>query len=123
MLFRSEGYWGENGRRTIDWSKPSKWNADLLYSYIELINLRKSSDALTNGGIRWVDISKDSIAYLRESKKESILVFISRKGVRKKIDLAPWGYSVAETYFGPKARGKKISINSKDAVSGIWLLK
>lgn len=118
-----EGYWGENGRRTIDWSNPSKWNVDLLYSYIELIDLRRTSHALAHGGIRWIDVSEDCIAYLRESKKESVLVFIARKGVRKTIDLTPYGYSIGETLFGPQAKGKKLSLSSKGAISGIWLLK
>ena len=118
-----EGYWGENGRRTIDWTKPEKWNVDLLYSYIELIDLRRNSHALAHGGIRWIEISADCVAYLRESKKESLLVFIARKGLRKSIDLSRYGYSIDETLFGPKASGKKLTINSKSATSGVWLLR
>jgi alpha-glucosidase len=118
-----EGFWGENGRRTIKWKKPESWNVDLLYSYIELIAIRRSSNALSHGGIRWVDISEDSIAFLRESKKESVLVFVSRKAVRKSIDLSSYGYTISETLFGPQARGKKLAISSKGATSGIWLLK
>ncbi|NDE72051.1 MAG: glycoside hydrolase family 13 protein [Actinobacteria bacterium] len=118
-----EGYWGENGRRTIDWEQPKKWNVDLLYSYIELIDLRRTSHALAHGGLRWVDISEDSIAYLRESKREALLVFISRKGVRKTIDISSYGYSIDETLFGPKLSGKKLNFSSKNAIAGIWRLK
>ena len=134
MLFRSpsvfagdevglEGYWGENGRRTINWEKPKSWNVDLLFSYIELIDLRRNSHALINGGLRWVDVSEDSIAYLRESKKESVLVFVSRKGVRKTLDISKYGYKVDETLFGPEMKGSKIKFSSKDAIAGIWRLK
>ncbi|NDB31626.1 MAG: hypothetical protein EB043_04260, partial [Actinobacteria bacterium] len=118
-----EGYWGENGRRTIPWDRPDRWNVDLLYNYIDLIQLRKTSDALMNGGIRWIDIDKDSVAYLRESKKETLLVFVSRKGVAKNIDISKFGYSITETLFGPEKSGKKLRISSKKAVSGIWRLK
>ncbi|NDI23949.1 MAG: glycoside hydrolase family 13 protein [Actinobacteria bacterium] len=118
-----EGYWGENGRRTIPWDRPDRWNVDLLYNYIDLIQLRKTSDALINGGIRWIDIDKDSVAYLRESKKETLLVFVSRKGVAKNIDISKFGYSITETLFGPEKSGKKLRISSKKAVSGIWRLK
>ena len=118
-----EGYWGENGRRTINWEKPKSWNVDLLFSYIELIDLRRNSHALINGGLRWVDVSEDSIAYLRESKKESVLVFVSRKGVRKTLDISKYGYKVDETLFGPEMKGSKIKFSSKDAIAGIWRLK
>ena len=118
-----EGYWGENGRRTINWDKPSKWSVDLLYSYIELIDLRKRSHALAHGGIRWIHVDADSVAYLRESKKESILIFVSRGTTKASIDLSPYGYSISETLFGPEAKGKKLNLKSKGAVAGIWLLK
>ena len=118
-----EGYWGENGRRTINWEKPKSWNIDLLFSYIELIDLRRNSHALVNGGLRWVDVSEDYIAYLRESKKESVLVFVSRKGVRKTLDISKYGYTVDETLFGPELKGSKLKFSSKEAIAGIWRLK
>ena len=118
-----EGYWGENGRRTIPWDRLDRWNVDLLYNYIDLIKLRKSCDALINGGFRWIEVDKDCVAYLRESKKESILVFVSRRGVNKSIDLSKYGYSIAETLFGPEKSGKKLRISAKKAQSGIWRLK
>ena len=117
-----EGYWGENGRRTINWERPDTWNSELLFDYMELIKLRKSSHALAHGGIRWIDISKDSVAFLRESSKESVLVFASRKGVKKEIDLKPFGYSIKKTLFGPSATGSKLKINSREATGGIWQL-
>jgi alpha-glucosidase len=117
-----EGYWGENGRRTIDWDHPDKWNSELLFDYIELIKIRRASHALACGGIRWIHITKDSLAYLRESKKETVLVYVSRKGVREKIDLSQFGYSIKKTLFGPKASGKTLSINTKNAVGGMWQL-
>jgi alpha-glucosidase len=117
-----EGYWGENGRRTINWERPDTWNSELLFDYMELIKLRKTSHALAHGGIRWIDISKDSVAFLRESSKDSVLVFASRKGVKKEIDLKPFGYSIKKTLFGPSATGSKLKINSREATGGIWQL-
>ena len=117
-----EGYWGENGRRTINWERPDTWNSELLFDYMELIKLRKTSHALAYGGIRWIDISKDSVAFLRESSKDSVLVFASRKGVKKEIDLKPFGYSIKKTLFGPSATGSKLKINSREATGGIWQL-
>ena len=70
-----------------------------------------------------MDVSEDSIAYLRESKRESVLVFVSRKGVRKTLDICKYGYKVDETLFGPELKGSKLKFSSKDAIAGIWRLK
>jgi alpha-glucosidase len=117
-----EGNWGENGRRTIDWDHPEKWNSELLFDYMDLIKIRKESHALAHGGIRWIHVGEDSMAYLRESKKESVLVFVARKGVKERIDLSSYGYSIKKTLFGPQASGKTLAINTKSAVGGMWLL-
>ena len=74
------------------------------------------------GGLRWIIVKDDVVAYLRESKKESILVVVSRKGGRFSIDLAPYGYTIKKTLYGPTQSGKSIQISSRSAVSGIWKL-
>jgi alpha-glucosidase len=117
-----EGAWGEDSRRTIDWDHPEKWNLELQAGFKELISIRKSHDALINGGIRWIHSSENSIAYLRESKKETLLVYISRSAVKEKINLAEYGYSIKKTIYGKDAKGKVLAINSKSATSGIWKL-
>jgi alpha-glucosidase len=117
-----EGYWGENGRRTIVWDRPDTWNSELLYDYMELIKIRKTSHALSHGGIRWIDVSNDSVAFLRESSKETLLVFVSRKGIKKDIDLKPFGYAIKKSIFGPSSKGHVLKIRSSEAVGGIWQL-
>ena len=118
-----EGAWGEDSRRTIDWENPKKWNKKLHEGFKGLIAIRKKHDALINGGLRWIHIAEDSIAYIRESKKESILVFASRSATKAKIDLTPYGYKISKTLYGTEKTGSKFSINSKEATSGIWILK
>jgi alpha-glucosidase len=118
-----EGMWGEDARRTINWDDLSTWDMTLLEEFKKLISIRKERDALINGGLRWVYVSPDAMAFIRESKKESLLVYISRSATSSKINLAPYGYSVAETLFGQRANGSKLNIKSKDATSAIWLLK
>lgn len=115
-----EGEWGEDSRRTIDWEHPKKWDQELFAEFKKLIAVRKESDALCNGGIRWVDVKPNSIAYLRESKKESVLVFVARSAGRYQINLKPYGYTVKKTLYGPAAKSQLISIVSAGAVSGIW---
>lgn len=118
-----EGRWGENGRRTIDWENKNNWNGELLEGYKELIKIRNSSHALRFGGLRWVAIEDDYIAYLRESKRESVLVFVSRRGVNAKLDLSKYGYTVKKRLFGSPQKGRMVKVRSKKATSGIWVLK
>jgi len=118
-----EGSWGEDARRTINWDDRSQWDMEFLPVVKELINLRKSHAALIHGGLRWIAVEDDYIAYIRESKKESILVLVSRSGIKAKIDIAPYGYKVDKVLFGESANGSTISIKSKTATQGVWLLK
>ncbi len=118
-----EGSWGEDSRRTINWDDRSAWDVDFYTSVKTLIKLRKESPALINGGLRWVAVEKEYLAYLRESKDQSLLIFIGRSAVKAEIDLSKYGYSVAETLYGETANGDKITIDSTSATEGIWLLK
>jgi alpha-glucosidase len=118
-----EGEWGEDARRTINWDNRKKWDQELFSEFKKLIAVRKNSDALTAGGLRWVDVKPNSIAYLRESEKESVLVFVARSAGSYKVNLKPYGYTVKKTLYGPDANSQQISITTKGAVSGIWRLK
>lgn len=118
-----EGAWGEDARRTIDWDRPESWNLPLLQGFKELIALRKERDALINGGLRWIFSSDDAMAYLRESKEETILVYVSRSATNSVIDLQPYGYQIDKTLYGESASGGQLQINSKGATAGVWLLR
>jgi alpha-glucosidase len=118
-----EGSWGEDARRTINWDDTSKWDHEFLSEVKALVSIRKSQDALINGGLRWVAIEDDSIAFLRESEKETILVLVSRAPISISLDLTTLGYAVDRTLYGEAAEGSKISITSRTATQGVWLLK
>lgn len=118
-----EGEWGEDARRTIDWDQPIEWDVDLFAEFKELVRIRKNHDALINGGIRWLYSSENAFAYLRESKKEAVLVFISRSAGSHQLDLSKLGLRIDKTLFGSAQSGSKIAIRSRNATSGIWLLK
>jgi alpha-glucosidase len=98
-----KGAWGEDARRTIDWSRDG-WDLDFFEEVKRLVRIRRESDALADGGLRWVEVDDEYIAFLRESKQESLLIVAARSGV--KIDLAEVG-EVAETLYGPSfSRGR-----------------
>jgi alpha-glucosidase len=62
----------------MPWSRPESWDTDLLGTYRALIALRRSSDALAYGGLRYVHVAHDAIAYVRESRDERLLCLAAR---------------------------------------------
>ena len=118
-----EGAWGEDSRRTINWDDTSQWDLEFFEEIKKLVELRRSRDSLINGGLRWLAVEADYVAYLRESSKESLLVFISRKGVKTTLNLVPYGYVFKERLFGQEATGVTTVINSTDAVQCIWVVE
>jgi alpha-glucosidase len=118
-----EGSWGEDARRTINWEDRSGWDLEFFTEVKKLVKLRKSQDALINGGLRWVSVENDYVAYLRESKKQTLLVLVSRGPINTTIDLSTYGYKVVQTLYGHEVKGEIFSIASDSAVQGIWELK
>jgi alpha-glucosidase len=73
-----EGRWGEDARRTMPWDHPDRWDSRLLAEYRTLVALRRSTPALARGGIRYVHVSEEAIAYVRETADERILCLAAR---------------------------------------------
>lgn len=64
-------------RQPFPWDD-STWDHELLATYRDLIALRKSSDALRRGGLRFVAAGRDAIAFVRETDNERVLVHAAR---------------------------------------------
>jgi alpha-glucosidase len=94
------GQWGEDGRRTIPWDRRDEWDTELLGSVTALARLRRSSDALAHGGIRYLHVSNDAVAYLRESRAERLLCLAARAPH----DPIATPYAELETLYGEDAR-------------------
>ena len=118
-----EGAWGEDGRRTINWDDRSGWDYHFMGEVKSLISVRKNNDALINGGLRWIATEGDYIAYLRESKKQSVLVLVSRTAIDVTVDLSKFGYSISKTLYGQGAKGSIFTIKSDQAMQSIWEVK
>ena len=95
-----EGDWGEDARRTMPWDAPEQWDEPLLEAYRTLIRLRRSSDALARGGIRYAHVSDDAIAYIRESRDEQLLCLAARASH----DPITVPFTELETLYGEDAR-------------------
>jgi alpha-glucosidase len=117
-----QGAWGEDARRTINWDDHSDWDTDFLNRVTELVTIRRDSDALAYGGLRWILVNKDCVAYLRESKKESLLILITRGAAKASINLPDWGYQVTSQLFGSDHHQDPANIHTKKAEVFIWRL-
>ena len=95
-----EGGWGEDSRRTMPWDSRDSWDQKMLAEYKALIALRRSSDALARGGIRYVHVGADAIAYLRETRGERILCLAARAGH----DPITVPFTALETLYGDDAQ-------------------
>lgn len=120
-----EGEWGEDARRTMPWADPSSWDTRLFEEYRTLIELRRSSDALARGGIRYAFVGDDAIAYLRETAAERLLCLASRAShdpVRLSLDAL--GSRELEPVYGAPAvvGGDDVLLPSEGPSFHVWRL-
>jgi alpha-glucosidase len=102
-----EGEWGEDARRTMPWSRPETWDGALVEAYRSLIALRRSSDALARGGIRYASVGSDAIAYLRETASERLLCLAARAEHEPiRVPLAALGCTELEPVYGAEATAR-----------------
>jgi alpha-glucosidase len=94
-----EGAWGEDARRTMPWDAEETWDQAFLAELRALAALRRSSDALARGGIRYVHVSADAIAFLRETRGERLLVLAAR-AAHEPVSTA---FTSLETLYGDDA--------------------
>ncbi len=73
-----EGAWGEDARRTMPWSKSETWDHAFLDEVRSLVALRRSSETLARGGLRYLHVSADAISFVRETRDERLLVLAAR---------------------------------------------
>jgi alpha-glucosidase len=73
-----EGINGEDARRPFPWKQPDRWDRRTLREYKSLVRLRRNTVALQRGGLRWVHVGEDTLAFLRETAQERVLVVAAR---------------------------------------------
>ena len=76
--FGLEGWNGEDSRTPLPWDEPERVVTDLRSAYAALTELRHTSPAVADGGMRWLMADGDVLAFVRESPEESLLVVATR---------------------------------------------
>jgi alpha-glucosidase len=84
----------------MPWSSPVSWDHAFLDEVRKLSALRRSSEALARGGLRYVHVSDDAIAFLRETRSERLLVLAARAPH----DAISTPFTSLETLYGQEAQ-------------------
>ncbi len=71
------GHAASDTRACMLWN-PDEWDHDLCEFYRRLINLRRTSPALIEGGFQVLEVEADTLAYLRDTDREQIIVVGNR---------------------------------------------
>ena len=114
-----------DNRRCMPWDE-ADWDSDMRAFHQALIAIRRGSDALKHGGFQILHAADELIAFLRQSRKETIIVAVTRDATAnaeldmaladiadgaKLVDLVSGGvYIVAEgkLELGDLARGESL---------------
>ncbi|HZM78115.1 MAG TPA: glycoside hydrolase family 13 protein [Candidatus Limnocylindrales bacterium] len=78
--FGLTGHNGEASRTPMPWNRPGDIDDEVFSSYRALFGLRTSEKALRHGGLRWIHGDADSLAFIRETGSESVVVSAARTG-------------------------------------------
>ena len=112
--FGLDGGNGEESRTPIPWNNERPNDRTMLVNYKAFAKIRKENTALHDGSMRFVYVSDELIAYVRENKKQTILVVASRgSDTNASIPLdAVTGIKQAENIFG----GTKLTVTGKEVM-------
>lgn len=125
--FGLDGFNGENSRTPLPWNDERPHDASLIETYAELSRVRRENIALTEGGLRFLYASDEAVVYVREHKKQNILVLATR-GKDSKIKLptdAIFGLAQAENIYGGgeiKVGSKAVKLPSSPMSVNVWRL-
>lgn len=119
----AEGHWGEDARTPFPWHDPEVWDHATLEAYRSLLGIRQASIALADGGLRWLHVSTDAIAFVREHPVESVLIVVARQQASAiRLPAAEVGGGVLTPLHGFAADivADQIVIEVPSAGAGVW---
>ena len=126
--FGLDGFNGENSRTPLPWNNERKHDTAMLPIYQQLAKLRRENSALNEGSMRFVYSSAEAIVFVREDKKQTIIVSVTRgedKNILLPKDAVP-GLAKAENIFGGgeiKVSGSNLHLPGGKLAANIWRLR
>ena len=125
--FGLDSFNGENSRTPLPWKNERPTDKSMIGVYSALAKIRRENTALTEGGLRFLFTSENAVVYVREHKKQNILVCAAR-GRDSRISLpidCIEGLAEAENIYGGgkiKFRGNKVMLPSESMTVNVWRL-
>ena len=119
------GEWGEDSRTPFPWHDPETWDHETLADYRALLTIRRDSIALAEGGLRWIHVAADALAFVREHPDETMLIVVARDALSPlSLDLSTVGRGALEHRFGYTAEvtDRTAVIDIPHAGVGVWRL-
>jgi alpha-glucosidase len=103
--FGLTGVDGEASRTPMPWgSETDAAVAPVLDTYASLIALRRAHPVLATGGVRWLAVGEDAVAFVRESAEECVLVFAARSAATLEVSAGSVGATDAAARAFGQAR-------------------
>ena len=125
--FGLDGWNGENSRTPLPWNNEREHDTSMIEEYAALAELRKANPALVDGSMRFLYSSAEALVFIRENKKQSILVSVTR-GADSKISFAIDAVAGIEEAKIIHGEGKitvdkqKITLSGKKMSFNVWRL-
>ena len=125
--FGLDGANGENSRTPLPWNNERPSDRSMIEVYAKLTELRKKNIALVEGSMRFIHASAEAVMFVREHKKQSVLVLATReaaKGIVFDLDAVP-EISGAELVYGDAKltqTKKTIKVSSAKLSLTVWRL-
>ena len=120
------GRWGEDARKPFPWNDEESWDLGTLDAYRALLGIRAASPALATGGLRWLHVGNDVVAFVREHPEEAILV-VAARGQAETVQLALSDLGAADLDhlygFPATAVAGQAVIEVPSAGAGVWRVK
>ena len=125
--FGLDGTNGEESRTPIPWNNERPNDRAMLVHYKAFAKIRKENTALHDGSMRFLYVSAELVAYVRENKKQTILVVASRgSDTNASIPLESIrGIKQAENIYGGAklvVSGKEVRLPGDGLSINIWRL-
>ncbi len=126
--FGLTGVDGEASRTPIPWgTEEQPETAERIALYRDLVGVRRAHPALGTGGLRWLHVDDECLAFVRESESETVLVLAARGDVD--IELPPGaltGTAAAEALIGDAtfavSEGGAVALAADGPVFAAWAL-
>lgn len=119
----AEGRWGEDSRTPFPWDRGEDWDHQTFAAYRNLAHLRASSNALAEGGLRFLHVADDQVAYLRESSTERVLICVAREPGTVLLPASVLGIRSVEQLYGSAGHrfdGAALAIAFDAAGGAVW---